>query len=76
MRRYVAHNRGQDRAKFYHREDVLRTLSRYRFVFETWSKEEGIFKESIKEGSPGLNIPRNKKRTCYDGVLLIETQSS
>ena len=58
MRCYVAHHRGQDRAEFNHREDVLRTLSRNRFIFETQCKE-GIFEESIKEGSRGLNVLRN-----------------
>ena len=60
MRLYVAHHRGQDHTKFHHREDVLCTLSRYGFIFETRSKEEGI-KESLEERSPGLNMPRNKK---------------
>ena len=69
MRRYVAHHRGQDDTKFHHREDVLCTLSRNRFIFKTRSKEEGIFKKPIEEGSPGLNIPRIRKG--YGSVLLI-----
>ena len=62
MRRNVARHRGQDRAKLHHWEDVLRPLSRYRFISETQSREEGSFKGSTKEGGSGLNNPRNKKR--------------
>ena len=46
MRRNVAHYRGQDREKFHYWEDVLRTLSRYGSIPETWSREEGSFEES------------------------------